>query len=165
MTTNTKVFIGVIVAILLGAGFLFSRGTNPVTQSVGAVNGPNNYLPYFNVNDVYTFSNQKTLATATTTVCAIKSPSSTSTLVSGTVNFSVSSSTASTVTLAKASTAFATTTSLGQVALAASSQGSAIASTTGSQIFSPNTYFVVGMQGGTGTFSPSGSCIAVFQKL
>lgn len=110
---------------------------------------------------------------ASTTVVAIKSPSATSTGTFLGCNFTTSSTTASVVTLAKATTAFATTTFLGSVSLSASAQGYVMATTSlpvGSAVFSPNTYFVVGMQdstpqAGAGTFSPVGTCSAEFTRI
>lgn len=109
--------------------------------------------------------------TATTTICAIKSPAATSTLTYGTVKLTVSSTTASTVTLAKSATAFATTTSLGTWAAAANSQGTAVSLRTAAggedldETFGPSQYFVVSMAGGIGTFSPTGFCQATFEVL
>ena len=121
---------------------------------------------------LWTTAARVAMITATTTVCAIQSPNATSTLTEASALFTVSSTTASTVYLAKATTAFATTTSLGYAALAANAQGTLFASTTpssvtvdGAQIFAPSTWFVVGMTGGTGTFSPTGVCTAEWQVL
>jgi hypothetical protein len=112
---------------------------------------------------------KESLTTATTTVCAIQSPAATSTLIYGAVNFTTSSTTASTVTLAKSATAFATTTSLGASAIAANAQGIIVASSTPTAgqttVFGPSEWFVVGMQGGVGTFSPVGSCVATWQQI
>lgn len=121
---------------------------------------------------LYTTAARVVMTQGTTTVCAIQSPNATSTLTEGSALFTVSSTTAATVSMAKAVTAFATTTALGTVVIAANAQGTAIASTspTGatldpSQVFSPNTWFVVGVAGGTGTFSPTGVCTAEFQVM
>lgn len=141
-------------------------------QTFGAVVGPDTYFDYVANNDVRKSATRKAFTTATTTVCAIKSPSATSTLVFGGVNFTRSSTTASVVTLAKAATAFATTTALNTLSIAANGQGAQIATSSTATvgvvpaiIFAPNQYFVVGMQGGIGTFSPVGSCTAEFVRI
>ena len=102
---------------------------------------------------------------ATTTPAAIRSPlTATSTLIFGACNFDVSSTTAMTITLAKAATAFATTTVLASEALATGLQATIVASTTpsvsidGTRVFGPGEWFVMGMAGGTGNFSPTGAC-------
>jgi len=138
---------------------------------LGAVAGPDSYFPCETHNGVQTCATKRSLTTATTTVCAIKSPNATSTLHRGSVKFSVSSTTASTVTLAKAATPFATTSILvADTSVSANAQASIVSTSTvlstgGVTLFAPNQYFVVGMAGGVGTFSPTGSCQAVFDVL
>lgn len=121
------------------------------------------------VGGICTYYKKSTsLTAASTTICALQSPAATSSLVYGAVTFSVSSTSASTITLAKAATKFSTTTVLGEKALAASEKGTVLATTTPSAgmntlVFSPNTYFVVGMNNGTPTGNaPVGACSAVF---
>lgn len=147
-------------------------GVKPI--KLGAVVGPDTYFEYIGNNDVQVYARRvSTLTQATTTPCAIKSPSATSTLVRGSFQLNTLATTTGPViiTLAKANTGFATTTSLGFVTVQAGKQGEATATTTGAHIFSPNTFFVVGAQGsvgvpaGAGTFSLSGSCQASFERL
>lgn len=114
----------------------------------------------------------KDFTTATTTVCAIQSPNATSSLEGGGVRMTVSSTTASIVTIAKAATAFATTTLINSASVGANAQATLLAASTTlssleqtNRIFAPSTWLVVGMQGGTGTFSPTGSCSAIFHKI
>lgn len=120
---------------------------------------PFNYFGFAGL--VWHAGKMESLTQATTTVCAIQSPAATSTLALGSgVRFSVSSTTATTITLAKSANAFATTTQIGtNFAISANAQATIIASTTG-MIFEPNYWFVVGMAGGTGNFSPTGVCQA-----
>ena len=156
--------IGVIATLVLVIGIV--AVFNSKKPLAGGVSSPDIGSPYISFGDVRLWaSHTSSLTQATTTVCALQSPSATSTLKQGSVQFTVSSSTATTVTLAKASTPYATTTSLGSVTIPANAQGYGIASTTGSQIFSPNTYFVVGMAGGIGSFSPTGTCNAEWMEL
>lgn len=171
MDTITKFGLGLValVALILG-GIAYMRPVS--TPPVGAVAGQDSFYPCETHNGVQRCFNQVGLTTATTTICAIKSPNATSTLVSAGLTFRVSTSTASTVTVARSSTAYATTSLIGsQLAIGANAQfSSAIASTTatngGSTIFSPSTYMVIGMQGGLGgTFSPVGTCNATFEVI
>lgn len=154
----------VIAIVAVAVGFAVVKPVQNITN-LGAVSVLNSPLE---VNGAEVYLESKALTTATTTVCAIKSPAATSTLTFGAVNFVVSSSTAATIHLAKATTPFATTTSLGSVTLGAGAQGMVVASTSpaagAATVFSPNTYLVVGMQGGVGTFSPTGRCTATFTR-
>lgn len=136
---------------------------------LGSVSSPDIQSPYFSFGGVRHWgARTETLTSATTTICALQSPPATSTLEFASIQLTTSSTTASTVTIAKATTAFATTTLLGNGSISANAQGTIVASTTNSVnpsglgVFSPNTYLVVGMAGGIGTFSPVGSCIATW---
>lgn len=120
-------------------------------------------------NILWTPNRVTSLNQATTTICAIQSPAATSTLLTAGISFTVSTTTTSIVTLAKATTAFATTTLLGSASLAANALGTITASSTpfgldSVNTFGPSTWFVVGMAGNSGTFSPTGVCQAVFQS-
>lgn len=177
--TNKNLTIGLLITLVIAVCGLFFPKI--VTKFAGIQSGVDVTTTNFTTLSVqngesngglYTTAARVLMATGTTTVCAIQSPNATSTLTEGSALFTVSSTSASTVQLAKATTAFATTTSLGQGIFAANAQGTVIASTTpslvatdGSQVFSPNTWFVVGMTGGQGTFSPTGVCTAEFQVM
>lgn len=107
------------------------------------------------------------LTQATTTVCAIQSPAATSTLVAGFIKEDVSSTTASTITIAKAASAFATTTLINTISVSANAATLGIAASTTlsaleqtNRTFAPNQWLVFGQSGGTGTFSPTGTCVA-----
>ena len=163
---NNLVAVAVAAVVsLVVVGFLGKPVQNIISQPLGAVSVLNSPLE---VNGAEVYLEGKALTTATTTVCAIKSPAATSTLTFAAVNFVVSSSTASTVTLAKATTAYATTTLLGVADIGANAQDTIIASSSPAAaeatIFAPSTYFVVGMAGGVGTFSPTGRCTATFTR-
>lgn len=169
-----KIIGGIAVAALVLSGFaLFNKPvTKIVEQTFGGASSVFNQ-PDLTVNGVTEYKYSVGLTQATTTICAIQSPAATSTLRFAAVRFSVSSTTASTVTMAKSATAFATTTAIGGGALAASAQGTFSATTTpatltsldGVTTFAPSQWIVVGMAGGTGTFSPSGVCQAVFVAI
>lgn len=142
---------------------------------VGAATSPDISSPYVSWGDLRHWAYRTiSLNQATTTICAIQSPASTSTLsVNSSIQLTVSTSTASILTLAKATTAFATSTVLATSSVAANAQITTTAATTtiatdavtktltiADRIFAPNTWFVVGISGGTGTFSPTGTCEA-----
>ena len=160
-----------VAALIFGVSAVDNK-PGPVSVITGALSGPDISSPYLKwgaAHGVRVWSEGQGLKAATTTVCAIQSPAATSTLQSAGVKFDVSSTTASIITLAKATTAFATTTSIGtNYAIAANAQAFINASTSPSasavEVFAPNTWFVVGMAGGTGTFSPTGSCHATFEE-
>lgn len=158
----------IIIAIVVG-GYSYPKSVSKETI-VRGITSPDSYYEYTANNDLQKFGGSKGFTPATTTVCAFKSPSATSTLTFGSATFSVASSTATVVTLAKATSAFATTTVLNSGAIAANAQGTLFASSTtvvnvdGLTVFAPNTYFVVGMSGGIGTFSPSGRCSVQFTR-
>lgn len=163
--------IGVVIvaAVIIGAIVFTSDApvvTPPGNQNVGSINSTNVDI----TGGVRTYKKAIALQTSTTTVCAIQSPAATSTLLSAGIGFKVSSTTASTVTMARGATAFATTTKLGSVSLAANAKGTVMATTTtspgtdGDSVFPPSYWFVVGMAGGIGTFSPSGTCHASFEE-
>lgn len=114
---------------------------------------------------------KKPLTTATTTVCAFKSPNATSTLVRSSVLITVASSTATTWTLAKATTPYATTTYIDSFSLSSAVTGDmiSVASTTAvvdpPQVMGPNRYVVWGMAGIGSSYDSSkltGSCEAEF---
>jgi len=147
--------------------------------SAGAVSSPDILSPYFSFGGARFWATEADFATATTTVCAVQSPAATSTLVrdASTVSFTTSSTTASTVTVAKATTAFATTTLIRTESVGANAQATfTMASTTSvastaawtleqqNLTFAPNTWLVVSMAGGTGTFSPVGACSPVWKQ-
>ena len=178
--TTKNITISALVALVVafGVGFAFPNTVQTVIKevspTVGAFASPDSPSPYFSFGQLRRWNEKRAFLTGTTTVCAIKSPVSTSSLdlkATG-ARFDVSSTTASVVTIAKATTPFATTTLIGnQYSIGANVQATILASTTATQqvagvdVLAPNTYIVFGMQGGTGTFSPSGTCQASFIEL
>lgn len=176
-------FAGILIAIVLivmtgviaGKNFI----VNAPSINAGAVSGPVSYSPFQTTNGVTVEYRKQGMASATTTVCALRAPTNaTSTLVAGSVAFAVSSTTASTVTVAKATTPFATTTLLRTVSIGANAFATfPIASTTSvastaawaldqtNLTFAPGEYVVIGMAGGVGTFSPTGNCQAAFLSV
>jgi len=176
---NILKYVGIAVlgGVLVFAGFLVKE---PITiveevpvETVGALTGPDIPYPYFSFGGVRRFAGSTTsLTQATTTVCAIQSPAATSTLVGGGIRLQVSSTTASTVTIAKATTPYATTTLINSSSVSANAQATILAASTSvsalsqtDRTFAPNQYLVVGMAGGSGTFSPTGVCHATWEAF
>lgn len=161
--------IGALAVLAVVFGVSYFKAPSTVQVPVGAISGPDISSPYLSINSVQRFYNRKGLNIATTTVCAIQSPSATSTLALGAIRFETSSTTASTVTLAKANTAYATTTVLTEMGVAANAKATLIASSTtglANFVFSPSQWFVVGMAGtGAQTYSPVGICQASFEVI
>lgn len=166
---------GIILAIVVGVNFPIGGQTivEKTIEKVGAA-GQDFPGPCISVNGQVRCAETRKLSVATTTPFASKSPAATSTLDTNATGcrFDTSSTTASVVTFAKATTPFATTTLIGQrYAIAANAAAAIAASTTATQfvaatqVFAPNTWFVMSMEGGTGTFSPTGQCSAVFNVL
>lgn len=164
-----NVSISLVAVGLLVMGGLAINKDQVVTQPVGAISSPDLNSQYFSFGGVRQWAGRTdSLTAATTTVCAIQSPAGTSTLVSFSLRLDVSSTTASTVTVARAATAYATTSAIETVSVGANAQALVIASTTVQKdlrTFGPSTWLVGSMAGGTGSFSPSGSCRAVFQEV
>lgn len=163
---NKLLTFGVLVAILLGGAAFFKPIKAPNTGGVMP------FLPTqeLNLGGLRLVGKEKALATGTSTVCAIQSPSATSTLLSGGVKFTLASTSAVTVDLAKGNGQYATTTSIGSAyGVGASAQATIVASTTGSTageagIFAPNKWFVAkfgSYADGTGNVS-TGRCWAVW---
>lgn len=148
-------------------------GKDGTSVKLGGVSGPDTYFTYVANNNLQKYGLTGGFISATTTPFAFKSPAATSTLTFGGCNFTTASTTGTVVTLGKATTAFATSTFLGSVSIAANAQGFVMATTSlsvGAAVFSPSTFFVVGMQdttpeAGAGTFSPLGSCSVEFTRI
>jgi len=164
-----KVISGIVIIVVLVLAFIAVQ--KPAIIQTGSVSSPEISSNWFSFAGIKHWGAKTTsLTQATTTVCALQSPVSTSTLQFASIRFSVSSTTATTVTMAKATTPYATTTVLVASALGANAQGTLVSSSTptsgasldGTYVFAPSTYLVVGMAGGTGTFSPTGVCEAVW---
>ena len=149
-----KLAIVAILVIAIGGAYSFPKVQEAIRE-VGAVVGPDLISPYFAVNGVKHEYRKTKLTTATTTPCAVRSPSATSTLVRTSLQIQTATSTATTWTVAKATTGFATTTALrNTISLGSGAQGTMvhIASTTlvaidSVDVFGPNEYLVWGVAG------------------
>lgn len=176
METLKTVLVAGVTSLVIGLGAFFAPPSTPaVDHTYGAATGPDIPSNYFSFGGFRQWAQSpRSLNQATTTVCAIQSPVATSSLEHASINFAVSSSTATLLTIAKSATAFATTTIIGsQINIAANAQATVVASTTLSAtgadaaafIFAPSTWVVMSLTGGSGTFSPTGSCEAMWRQL
>lgn len=157
--------IGIVVGLLLGNHMVSKQ----VSNQVGAVSSPDIMSPYFSFGGVRNWgAHTDSMHTATSTVCVIQSPVATSTLLSASMRLDTGSTSASTLRISKATTAFATTTTLASSALAANLGGIITATTSiasDNAVVNPSNYIVFSMEGGTGVFSPTGSCQATFEQI
>ncbi len=169
--TNIAITVVALVALVVAVvSFGKPRTSTTVVESpnYGAVSSPDVQSDYLCVGGVCQTYRRSELKSATTTLCALPSPAATSTLDFASVRIaSTGTTSALTLSIAKSATAFATTTLLsGDQAVAANGPHTSFASTTVPlAIFSPNTWLVVSIAGGTGGQAltvPSGSCDAVF---
>lgn len=172
---NKLLTVGVVVALILGGVALaqnktviIDEGVDPATLAGIMTYNP---TPEINLGGIRLVGLRKSLATGTSTVCAIQSPSATSTLISGVVNFTLASTSAVEVDISKGTTQYATSTNINsRYAIGASKQATIVASSTGSvagdaTIFAPNTWFIVkynDVYNGVGDAS-TGSCSALWQ--
>lgn len=161
--------IGLISVTALGLSLTKEGSVSTIVKEFGAASGPELPFDHLTVNDVASyFARDTDLTAATTTVCALQSPAATSTLVAASITFSTGTTTQSIVHIARSATAYATTTLLdAALDFATSTQATFNASTTKDNIFSPDTFLVVGMAingpvcaAGDCTFSPVGVCQA-----
>lgn len=168
MSKTLKGVLAVAVVIAIGGSYLFPKVQQMV---VGARSGPDTDSQCTSQNGFTTCQTRRALTLATTTACAIKSPTATSSLDYVGVSVTTASSTATVWTFAKASTAFATTTYLDSFSLGSGVQGAlkSTATTTGidiKQVFAPNTFLVISKSGdtpaGTGL---GGVCSASFSVI
>jgi len=155
----------------------YNEASQPIEGdlNLGASPAPERYAHHFCENELCAEYNSIAMNSASTTICAIRSPlNATSTLAFAGVQFNEASSTTGYLLhMAKASTAFATTTLIGaEQTIAATVAPTLIASSSPSSsvIFNHGEYFVVDMQA-TGAasddsiFNLAGVCKAKFIEL
>lgn len=172
-----KTIIGLAVAVLVLGVVTFLGGAKVGPQGpagrdgqpTGSVTGPDRFFECETANGLRKCSFAKELTAASSTVCAIKSPASTSTLDWSGLSLRTPTSTAVTLRIATATTPFATTTVQYTVSLASGVLGGVAftPTSTSAQIFSPNTYIVWDAQGfvGADTTKFRGTCGAQFTGI
>lgn len=156
MESFIKYGIGLVAVVALVLGFVAYNRQTPVSPPFGAAAGPdfNSNGAGFSFDGAREFDTQVGMIVASTTDCIIKSPAATSSLVFASAKYNVATGTATVITFGKG-TVFATTTLLGsQVTIASGAQAFIVASSTtlnytsNDFVFAPNSYLVVGQQGG-----------------
>ncbi len=174
---NALIAAVVAVVVVVLAYMFFPPVTNVVDQTFGAtsqqVTDGNCFL---SPEGVHICPTKRPLTTATTTACAIRSPSATSTLVRTVVQVTTATSTATVWSPSKATTAFATTTLLGPSTFSLSSAilgtmfvnaTSSAATVDSNWIFAPNSWVVWGVAGvdniGADSTKLKGFCSATFE--
>lgn len=143
-----KLSLVAVVVIAIGGAYVFPQ----IKGSFGALAGPDIQSPYLSVDGLVHEYRRVGLSLATTTPCAVLSPSATSTLIHTSVEVRVASSTATVWSASKATTAFATTTSLLEFSLGSGAKGTMFLNATSTAVdskfvFGPNEYLVWGLEG------------------
>ena len=174
--TLGAVLVVVIVIATIGA-YMFPK----VQQPLGALSSPDIQSSYLSVNGVSRWYESRSLNQASTTICAMKSPTATSTLVSGSVKLTTGTTTAIALELAKSTSFAATTTRISYAVLGAGEQVTLtafVASTTAAVnsgrfytanetdlVFAPNTFLTAKYGGAAGSLNVLvGSCKAVWME-
>jgi len=172
-TITNKVIIGVLTLGLVIVSVLSVLKTdkvvpvNSVNTSLGAPGSPNMYVPFLGINDVVSYYQSFDFNVATTTLCAVKSPSATSTLEYFSLTVDTGTSTASTIDVGTSLTNNTSTSSalfIQSYAVASGAQGSvvlpgALPSTATSTILAPSTWVVAKTNGaGVGGYTYGGQC-------
>ena len=160
--------VGAIIGVSIFTFGYLARPTVAPQPQLGAVSGPDLSSPYFSVNGVVTYQSRVTMRAATTTLCAIKSPSATSTLAVVGWQIGAGTTTAATIDLATSTTAYSTTTNLVAASSVASGANGAVswASSGTNGVLAPNIYVVVKTAGaGLSGYTYGGTCFAQFIVL
>lgn len=166
-----KTIITGIIAAVMACGALLAFSHQPVPSPVrlGALAGPDIQSPYLSWGGVTTYKGAVAMHSATTTLCAIQSPSSTSTVAFASWNVTTGTSTAASIDIGVGSTAYATsTTLLSATSLSSGAQGGAAwgAPNGTTAVIGPNNYVIVKTNGaGLGGYTFGGNCTAQFNVL
>lgn len=172
---NLVAGLGVILALVLG--FVgATRQTSQVvierpSEQLGALTGPDIASPYISVGGLQMYSADVAMRAATTTLCAIQAPASTSTLRFAGFTITTGTSTAATIDIGTSTTAFATTTNLSAAnSVASGAQGSSYWQPVGGAVrdstMAPNEWVVFKTAGaGLGGYTYTGTCSAQFYVL
>lgn len=166
-----KNIIVACVAIVLTCGVAFAtlhtEKVEAPSTSLGAVSSPDIPSPYVSWGGVRNWAGHTDVLANASTTCSIQSPAATSTLDYASISFVTASTSALQIEFGSDTTGFATTTRIGNLlTLAASSQGTFVASTTNAAnsplIFAPNTYMNVKIGGGGVGTTAVGNCQAAW---
>ena len=168
-----KIIIGVVIVVVLILAFvyLYPTKTQVITNNLGALAGPDISSTYMSFNGNRYEYRKMAMASATTTICAMRAPAATSTLEVASFQITTGTSTAATIDLATSTTAFATTTNLITAkSISSGAQGYAYWHPVGGSIndatLAPSEWVVVKTAGaGLGGYTYGGNCQAVFKVL
>jgi hypothetical protein len=179
MNDTFKALLATVVLLAaVGVGAYIGLQVKPAPQPVGAVAGPDIYSPYLQWGGVRTWqAGSDTFVSGSYVFCSIQTPVSTSTISFAGARVDLATTSASKIWVALAATASASTTVLDAEVLAASAQGTLLASTTNASlataatlIVAPSTYVNFGVTptagGGAATGqAPTGHCGVSFKEL
>lgn len=170
-----NIIVTVVLAVLVSFGVSYFSPTEVVKtiveKQVGAVSSPVINSNYFSFGGVMQRAYRVKMNVATTTLCAIQSPSATSTLVYAGYQILTGTSTAANIDVAKGTTAYATTTLLVTGTSVDSGATKEISWTTAGataadDIMAPSTWVLVKTATpGVGGYTYNGTCSAVFQEF
>lgn len=167
--------VAILVIATMYVGYNYPQVQQSVQDSLGSVTGPDNSFECTSQNGMQVCKTRRSLATATTTACVIKSPTSTSTLIFTGLVLTTGTSTATTWTAATSSTPYATSSPLlPDFELASASLAvfpAATTTTLGNGVYvpgttmAPNRYVVWGNEGyvPADTSKLNGYCTAEFR--
>lgn len=167
----------IVALVISGAVGLAVRGapvqpasTQPAPQ-LGALSGPDISSRYLKWGNVAEWRVRQDMVAATTTLCAIANPrSSTTTVETFTVQITTGTSTAAAITLATSTSQYATSTSnemIADYAVASGAQATiTYVPTSNNGILAPNEFLLVDTAGaGLGGYTFGGTCRATFLEM
>lgn len=179
-TSRIAVALSVLALIVAGGAVVLPEReiqTQTIVQkdgrpAVGALSGPDISSPYLRWGGVQRVqARTEAMNAASTTICSIQSPSSTSTLEFVAFQPSTATTAAVTIRAYKSVSKWITTTNLAQAGFSASSLDALMSTSTGvgaNGIFSPDTYLVftsTPTAGGAGAYTAVGACQAAWTVL
>lgn len=169
-----NILISALVAFIVAGGFVaFNQPVQKVidqTVTKFGATSPDFSSPYISYGDMDFWASKSAMRTATTTLCAIQSPSATSTLEFAFFSITTGTSTSATIDIATGTTAFATTTNLvSAVSIGSGATGqqwwSPVGGSVNDNTMAPNTWVLVKTAGaGLGGYTYTGSCGAGFNQ-
>lgn len=175
MDKNKLLSIGVVIALVVSLGSLALGHKEIVREVQTQAGGISSDLgtSWFSFGGVRQWAYHKEMNgdAASTTICAIQAPQvASSSLQYLGVRESTSSTTASSITFYKSKSQWVATTQIGADAFGANQNDVVIVATstvldTKTALFSKDDWIVVRQTGGTGTFSPVGSCGARWTQI
>lgn len=171
IVTGSAVFLALVLSLLAFTNQPGQVVIERPSEQLGALSSPDIPSPYISVGGLSMYSRRSPMVAATTTLCAIQSPASTSTLVMAGFQITTGTGTAATIDIGTSTTAFSTTTNLSAAnSIAANAQGAAYWSPVGGSVrdatMAPNEFVVIKTAGsGLSGYTYGGTCVAQFNVL